>query len=54
MNNDIAINRKYQINCLLKILLELTLTRRFEKNTVNSIHIQHKTNAIKTKIIAII
>ena len=53
MNNDIAIKRKYQINLLLNFLSKLTLTTRLETNIVNSIQVQHKKNAIKTKKIAI-
>ena len=53
-NNNKTILLKYQINLLLNFLLKLTLTKRFETNIVNSIQVQLKKNAIKTKKITII
>ena len=52
-NNNKAILLKYQINLLLNFLSKLILMKRFAINIVNSIQVQHKKNAIKTKKIAI-
>ena len=53
-NNNSAILLKYQINLLWKNCILLTDPKRLAMNNVNSIHIQHSINAIKTKKIAII